>query len=160
MAIPPETDIWVIGAANPDGLARATRTNADGVDLNRNFPWRWRASGRPGDRYYSGPRAQSEPETRILVHLIEHLRPQITIWFHQPYGIVDESGGDVAVERRFAALTGLPLRRLPRYTGGVTNWQNANFPGTTAFVVELSPGPASPARVEQFAHAVVAVAPR
>ncbi len=26
---------------NPDGLARHTRKNAHGVDLNRNYPYRW-----------------------------------------------------------------------------------------------------------------------
>ena len=30
----------VIAVVNPDGLARGTRENADGVDLNRNFPAR------------------------------------------------------------------------------------------------------------------------
>jgi protein MpaA len=159
MTIPRETDLWVIEAANPDGVARDTRTNAHGVDLNRNFPWHWRARGRPGNRYYAGPHALSEPESKMLVRFIDHLRPETTIWFHQPYGLIDESGGDVALERRFAALTGLPLRRLPRYPGGVTNWQNATFPGTTAFVVELNAGPLSAQHADQFARAVLAVAP-
>ena len=104
------------------------------------LPLAWQRIGRPGDRHYSGPRALSEPESKLLALLIERLRPQVTIWFHQPYGVVDESGGDVAIERRFASLAGLPLQRLPRYPGGVTDWQNARFPGTTSFVVELPAG--------------------
>ncbi len=40
------TDIWVVPDLNPDGTARDTRQNADGVDLNRNFPYRWQPSGR------------------------------------------------------------------------------------------------------------------
>jgi hypothetical protein len=83
----------------------------------------------------------------------------VTIWFHQPFGIVDESGGNLAVERHFASLAGMRLRRLLRYAGGVTNWQNANFPGTTAFVVELPPGPLSPRRTDVLANAVVEVVP-
>jgi protein MpaA len=160
MAVPKEVDLWVITNSNPDGVAQRMRTNGHGVDLNRNFPWRWRPIGRPGDRHYSGSRALSEPESQLLVREIDRLRPQITIWFHQPYGLVDESGGDIAIERRFASLVGLPLKRLPRYPGGATNWQNARFPGTTAFVVELPPGALSTRRVGQFTRAVLVVAPR
>ena len=55
------SDIWLISTANPDGSRRVTRTNARGVDLNRNFSRGWRASAR-GRADYSGPRAFSEPE--------------------------------------------------------------------------------------------------
>jgi protein MpaA len=40
------------------------------------------------------------------------VRPQITIYFHQPETLVDLSGGDPRVERRFAQLVGLPAREL------------------------------------------------
>jgi protein MpaA len=61
----------------------------------------------------------------------------VTVWFHQPVGVVDESGGSLHIEARFARLTGEPLRRLTRYPGSAASWQNASFPGSTAFVVEL-----------------------
>ena len=154
--LPPGLDLWVIPNANPDGVARGTRTNGRAVDLNRNFGWRWRPIGRRGDAQYSGTGPLSEPETRLLARTIARLRPDVTIWFHQPIGVVDESGGDRGIERRFADLTGMRLQRLPRYPGGVTNWQNANFPGTTAFVVELPSGPLSPERAVDLARAVVA----
>ena len=138
--LPRERDLWVVDDANPDGVTARTRTNARGVDLNRNFPWHWRRQGHPGDLHYTGPRPLSEPESRLLARLILRVRPRVTIWFHQPYGLVDESGGSLALEREFAKLVGLPLRRLPRFPGGATDWQNARLPGTTAFVVELPPG--------------------
>jgi len=150
-------NLWVVKTVNPDGVAANTRKNAHGVDLNRNFPWHWFRHGRPGDPHYSGPRPLSEPESRLLARLVLRLRPEVTIWFHQPLGVVDESGGSLAVERKFAALVGLPLQRLPRYPGGVTDWQNARFPGTTAFVVELPPGRLGLQADRRYARAIAAL---
>jgi murein peptide amidase A len=154
-APPANADLWVVADLNPDGAAADTRQNAHGVDLNRNFPWRWRRLGRRGDRYYSGPRPLSEPESRFAYSLIRRLRPHITIWFHQPYGVVDESGGNVSIERMFARLTGLPLRRLPRYPGSAAEWQDHSLRRTTAFVVELPPGRISTATAGRYAEAVL-----
>ncbi|MEK6252393.1 MAG: M14 family zinc carboxypeptidase [Actinomycetota bacterium] len=144
---------------NPDGVAAGTRQNANGVDINRNFPWHWRPLGTRGDLQYSGPRPLSEPETSIARSLILRVRPGVTIWFHQPLGVVDESGGSIAVERRFSRLVGLPLRRLTRYPGSAASWQNHRLRGTTAFVVELPPQSPSPRSVRRYAGAVLRLAP-
>ncbi len=152
------SNVWVVPDLNPDGVARNTRQNADGVDLNRNFPWRWQPAGHKGDLQYSGPSELSEPESRFALALIARVHPAVTIWFHQPLAVVDESGGSLSVERRFARRVGLPLRRLQRYRGSATTWQNHRFPGTTAFVVELPPGALDEAMIERYAHAVEAAA--
>ncbi|OLE35377.1 MAG: hypothetical protein AUG48_10825 [Actinobacteria bacterium 13_1_20CM_3_68_9] len=155
---PRERLLWVIKELNPDGVAAGTRQNAHRVDLNRNFPWRWQPLGSAGDLTYSGPRPLSEPESRIARALILRLRPQTTVWFHQPLGVVDESGGSIAVERRFARTSGLPMRRLTRYPGSAAGWQNHRLPGTTAFVVELPPRPLSGPSASRYARAVLRTA--
>ena len=152
---PRGVDLWIIPDLNPDGVAASTRGNADHVDLNRNFPWRWH----PLDGvFYSGPRPLSEPESRIAERLITHLDPSVSIWFHQHLDVVDDSGGSVAVERRFARLTGLRLTRLAREPGSAVGWTNHHDPRGTAFVVELPAGKMPARAVARFARGVVAVA--
>ena len=155
---PPGVALWSVADLNPDGVHAATRDNARGVDLNRNFPYRWRPLGVPGDLEYSGPRPLSELESRFAYRLIMRLHPRVTIWFHQPSGLVDESGGNPAIERRFARLAGLPLERLARYPGSASSWQNHRLPGTTAFVVELPAGRPSGRELTRWASAVEGVA--
>lgn len=136
-APPHRTRLLVVPTINPDGVAAHSRGNAHGVDLNRNFPFHWRPlSG--GE--YSGPRPLSEPETRAAHRLVLRKQPDVTIWFHQPFGLVDRPNGNPFAARRFANLIGLPLVRLKGpYPGSASRWQNHRFPKSTAFVVELPP---------------------
>ena len=153
-----DVQLWVVRDLNPDGNRAGTRQNAHGVDLNRNFPFEWRRQGRPGSENYSGPSALSEPEARIARRLIERIRPAVSVWYHQALALVDDSGGDPAIERRYAELVGLPFGRLERLPGSITSWQNDVFRGSTAFVVELAGGPLSPRATERHAKAVRAIA--
>ena len=111
-APPADIDLWVIRNLNPDGFRAGTRQNERGVDLNRNFPYHWRPMGRPWDTEYSGPHPLSEPEDRIARRLIARVHPGVSIWFHQPLGLVVRSAGDITIQRRFARRVGLPLVRL------------------------------------------------
>ncbi len=154
-SVPHRTALWIVPVLNPDGAAADTRQNSRGVDLNRNFPYRWRPLGVRGDQQYSGARALSEPEARAARALILRVRPQISIWFHQPLGLVDLSGGSPAIERRFARLARLPVERLIRYPGSAVGWENARLRGTTAFVVELPRGRLSAPATARYAGAVL-----
>ena len=158
-APPPGLDVWVVEDLNPDGFAAHTRQNAHGVDLNRNFPYRWRRSDHPGGTFWSGPGSLSERESRIAKALILRVRPTVTVWYHQHLDLIDlNSGGDASLERRYARLVGMRTARLPRYPGTATGWQNHALPDSTAFVVELAAGLLSPKAVTRHVRALLAVA--
>jgi murein peptide amidase A len=152
------SDIWLVHDLNPDGSARGTRQNARGVDLNRNFPAGWRAAGKPWDTFYPGRRPLSEPETRAIADLILRIRPETTIWFHQPQGIVRAWGRSVPAARRYAQFSGEPFRALRRPPGSATTWQNRRFGRASSFVVELPPGPLPRAAARRHASAILALA--
>jgi murein peptide amidase A len=133
-------DLWVVPAYNPDGLARGTRRNARGVDLNRNYPYHWAPLG---GSYYSGPKPASEPETRAMMRFLGRLRPQYVLSFHQPLHGVDVAVARPAFARRVARILGLPTTTLN--CGGVchgtmTGWYNSRFPGF-ALTVEYGAHP-------------------
>jgi protein MpaA len=151
---PPGVALWLVDTFNPDGRRARTRQNARGVDLNRNSPAGWR---RLGGMFYSGARPLSEPESKAIHRLVLNLRPAITLWYHQHATLVDDSGGDRAVERRYARLVGLPFRHYGTEPGSITSWQNAAFPRATAFVVELPAGRLPSAAVARHARAVLAL---
>jgi protein MpaA len=132
---PVALDLWVIQNLNPDGLARGTRGNARGVDLNRDF-----------DEF-------SQRESRIARNLIRRLRPDVSVWFHQPQAVVRAWGPSRRIARRYARLAGAAYRSLAWPPGAATRWQNGL--GQRSFVVELAPGALPGARADRHARALL-----
>ena len=153
-------DLWTVYTVNPDGVAGGTRRNAHGVDLNRNFSFRWAPSS-PASGYYGGPRPFSEPESRLVRRLIRRLRPRVTIWYHQPWGqVLAPCSGDARLERRYSRISGIPMQRCrgEHLRGTATSWQEHHFPNTKAFVVELPGGRIGRAAARRNARAAAIVA--
>lgn len=114
-------DIWVVPLVNPDGnymftnISRSggrknnrdTNENGviepwDGVDLNRNYPFRWGSAGEVGSKswrhsgQYRGPEAGSEAETQAMMALARRYHPVAVLSWHtnatvilSPYTIDD-----------------------------------------------------------------------
>lgn len=125
-------DWTVVPLLNPDGLlqSRATRTNANGVDLNRNFPtpnWtvesqsHWVKVTKRSPRRYPGVAPLSEPESRWLADLINEVRPDAIVSVHAPHGILDYDGPRTAPKR----LGKLRLSLLGTYPGSLGNYAGA-----------------------------------
>jgi hypothetical protein len=154
----PRADLWLIHNLNPDGFLLGRRQNGRGVDLNRNFDSEWRPIGRRWSPEYSGPRPFSERESRIARRLVLGLRPDVTIWYHQPQAIVRAWGPSIPAARRYARLAGEPFRAIRWPSGTAPNWQNHRFPGKAAFVIELPAGPLSAHDAARHARAVLGLA--
>lgn len=165
-AIPEGIELWLVPSMNPDGEVAQDRHNANEVDLNRNFPFRWGPIGEPGNSQYAGPAPASEPETQAMVAFISQLRPELALWYHQDANLIIPSDGrDGALRARYAELTDLPLAQCCAggtgiYTGIAATWarNEALGPDGIAFIVELPGGDLTAEQVTQHTNAVLTVA--
>lgn len=173
------TELWFVVVANPDGyqytfeVDRLWRknlrdndgdgeiTNADGVDLNRNFPEHWKydeegSSSVPSSETYRGTAPLSEPETQAMVGLMERVPFSFQVNYHS-YGqlLLYPQGWQVqtpsADDPIYVALSGTDRRpAIPQYDPGVgaelyvTNGETTDYAhathGILAWTPELSEG--------------------
>src|SRR5690349_12164846 len=107
--LPRGNPVALLPLANPDGLVRASRYNARGVDINRNAELDWRADSEEP----SGDAPWSEPETRALQQFILSWRPAKIVALHWALGEIDADGvqSTTLAEAMWNALA--PAERLP-----------------------------------------------
>ena len=153
------TQLWAIATVNPDGLRAHTRKNAHGVDLNRNFPYRWHGNVPHSSGYYPGPRPASEPETRAVMAFVRRLQPDLSMWYHQPWGAVLACHGNPRIAVEYARLVGMGTScRGAGLRGTAIGWEIHTVPGSSAFVVEMPPGRISGRSALQQARGALTVA--
>lgn len=127
---------------NPDGVLNrhASRTNQNGVDLNRNLPsddWEalahnyWETKSGKNARKFPGDKAGSEPETQWLIDEINSFKPDAIISVHAPYGVVDFDA--LLLNAAPKSLGKLHLNLLGTYPGSLGNYAgiNRNIPVIT-----------------------------
>lgn len=115
--------LWIVEDANPDGTAAGTRVNANGVDLNRNFPAR---NFRRGSTRFGGE-PLSQPEARLLHDLVLELEPELTIAIHSWTGdrFINYDGPAAHEAIRFEALSGYRVRASDTFhttPGSLGSW--------------------------------------
>ncbi|GGT20087.1 M14 family metallopeptidase [Streptomyces griseoviridis] len=173
------TELWFLLSANPDGYDhtfesadnRLWRKNlrdvngdgaigtGDGVDLNRNFAYKWGyddegSSPNPTSQTYRGAGPGSEPETKALDAFEKRIGFEYGINYHSAaelllYGVGWQVATDTPDDVLYRALAGTPDNSaIPGYhpqvsselytTNGEADGHAANVNGMAMFTLEMS----------------------
>ncbi|MDG9715195.1 M14 family metallopeptidase [Streptomyces sp. DH24] len=173
------TELWFVLSANPDGYdytfesddnrlwrknlrdvnGDGTITTGDGVDLNRNFPYKWGyddegSSPNPTSQTYRGASPGSEPETKALDAFQKRIGFAYGINYHSAaelilYGVGWQVATPTPDDVLYEALAGTPGNSaIPGYhpqlsselytTNGEADGHAANVNGMAMFTPEMS----------------------
>jgi protein MpaA len=152
--IPADKTLYILRNLNPDGEARAHgpdgRVNANGVDLNRNFPANWELNYRRSGCWQERPvtagiAPASEPETQAVIAFV-NAHPEISaaISYHSaalgifPGGLPPEDAS-IRLAETLAAVSGYgypPIDTGCIFTGEMVNW--FAMQGMAAVDIELT----------------------
>ncbi|MFF2849276.1 M14 family zinc carboxypeptidase [Streptomyces sp. NPDC058001] len=173
------TELWFVLSANPDGYdfthaSDANRqwrknlrdvdgdgqiTSGDGVDLNRNFAYKWGydnegSSPEPASETYRGASPMSEPETTALDRFQKRIGFTYGINYHSAaqlllYGVGWQVATPTPDDVLYKALAGTPEKpAIPGYrpqvsselytTNGEADGQAGNVNGMAMFTPEMS----------------------
>ena len=137
------TNLLFVPCLNPDGLQLNIRTNANGVDLNRNFPTQnWGENlgdnatcNDPSTSYYGGSSPASETETQFLINIIEKYNPSIILTIHAPYKVVNFDGPAREISEIISSIINYPVEESIGYPtpGSFGTWAGVerNIPTIT-----------------------------
>lgn len=147
--------LTILEDANPDGRAAGTRDNANGVDLNRNFP----ASNFDATNPLNGGTPLSQPESRTLYDTIERISPNLVLVVHSSTGrqFINFDGPARPIAERFAASSGLPVEDSNQFapTPGSLGSCFGRDRGTPVLTIEVRKGSDPKAVWEQLRAALL-----
>lgn len=149
--VPAGRSVIIIPVVSPDSYAANRRTNANNVDLNRNFPaHNWKSGVTMPDKSFlangGGSSSLSEPESKALADYITALNPRLTLTYHATGGVVvpNDSGDSNALALNYASRSSVNFMANSSTatffeydtTGAFEDWLH-DKPGLPALLVEL-----------------------
>lgn len=147
--------LTILEDANPDGRAASTRVNANGVDINRNFPASNFITAEPS----FGGTPLSQPESRVLFDLITVTNPALVIVMHSWVGkqFINYDGPARPAAERFATESGMPLTPSTDFspTPGSLGSYVGRDRGTPVMTIELLKGSDPKTDWERIRNALV-----
>ena len=97
-----------IPCLNPDGMQLGQRTNANGVDLNRNFPTKnWELTKK--NEFFGGETPASEIETQFVIDIIQEYKPSLILTLHAPFKVVNYDGPDEIIAEKISKIINYPV---------------------------------------------------
>lgn len=101
-----------IPCLNPDGLVLNTRQNANGIDINRNFPTKnWGVNVSENPEYFGGENSSSEIETKFVIEILEEFSPNVVLTLHAPYKVVNYDGPAQEIAERISEIINYPVQK-------------------------------------------------
>lgn len=101
--------LLIVPCLNPDGKFKNQRQNANGIDLNRNFPTKnWCIA--ENKNYFGGYSPASEIETRFMIDIIENYKIDAILSIHAPFKIVNYDGEAKTLAQKISEITSYPLQ--------------------------------------------------
>lgn len=131
--------IVIAPIVNPDGFLAdpPKRVNANGIDINRNFPtkeWQakaiflWEKDTNKNKRYYPGSKPGSEQETLFQIALIKRFKPQKILSIHSPLNFYDFDGQSTELDNfvqwmdAISKETNHPFKKYGVFPGSLGNY--------------------------------------
>lgn len=141
--------IHYIMMANPDGVMYSQtkkstwKANANGVNLNNNFPYRFKKSGRAKYGTYTGKKALCENETKAIAAITKQLAAKgdlAVVNYHAMGEIVfgDYSGKNKALKRKINNMYSI-ARKTTGYSdaGGYGGKSNGSYRDYLSYVLKI-----------------------
>jgi hypothetical protein len=157
-------EINKFGITFRDSNGYGGRVNSNGVNINRNFDYRWATlpGDVGGDGNNKGPTPSSEPETQALVNFVQSIPIDLALHYHDNIQYVAAVGNStpISLAQTYGNVSSTtPIRPAEGgrvfQRGSFDGWQNESL-GTPALLIEMAQDQ-SPNIIQQHVDAVKAV---